>query len=305
MRRSWVRIPPPALRNRSAPSFVPIHRKPDPTQGGWKWESFFPFRAGVHCLRWRSCSASPPSRSRLCGRRTTTRSAVVPLVSDQPGVAAAHRSEPRQRLGTDLEPDEPVVGRRQRHRQVDALPRLRRTAAGARRRRARRADGHRLQSDGRLSLPTGGKALFLFDTEEGKVLGWNGAQGTDAVVVANLDDGAIYKGLAIAQRAAAARASTRPTSTTRKVDVFDGSFGLVHDSGFVDPSAAERLRAVRHPDDRRPRLRHLREAGRGRRGRGGRPGQGLRRRLRPDGQPARTRRPARPAERTVGPRDGA
>ena len=23
-------------------------------------------------------------------------------------------------------------------------------------------------------LPTGGKALFLFDTEEGKVLGWNG-----------------------------------------------------------------------------------------------------------------------------------
>src|SRR5712691_5889338 len=26
-------------------------------------------------------------------------------------------------------------------------------------------------------LPTGGKALFLFDTEEGKVLGWNGAQG--------------------------------------------------------------------------------------------------------------------------------
>src|SRR6266516_6293371 len=46
-------------------------------------------------------------------------------------------------------------------------------------------------------LPTGGKALFLFDTEEGKVLGWNGAQGTNAIVVADLGDGAIYKGLAI------------------------------------------------------------------------------------------------------------
>ena len=32
-------------------------------------------------------------------------------------------------------------------------------------------------------LPTGGKALFLFDGEDGVVRGWNGAQGTNAIVV--------------------------------------------------------------------------------------------------------------------------
>jgi len=83
-------------------------------------------------------------------------------------------------------------------------------------------------------LPTGGKALFLFDTEEGKVLGWNGAQGTDAVVVADLGDGAIYKGLAIADTVAGPRLYAADFHNA-KVDVFDGSFGLVPDSGFVDP----------------------------------------------------------------------
>ena len=83
-------------------------------------------------------------------------------------------------------------------------------------------------------LPTGGKALFLFDTEEGNVLGWNGAQGTDAVVVANLGDGAIYKGLAIADTAAGPRLYAADFHNA-KVDVFDGSFGSVP-GGFVDPS---------------------------------------------------------------------
>ncbi len=84
-------------------------------------------------------------------------------------------------------------------------------------------------------LPTGGKALFLFDTEEGKVLGWNQAQGTNAVVVADLADGAIYKGLAIADTTAGPRLYATDFHNAR-VDVFDGSFGLVPDSGFVDPS---------------------------------------------------------------------
>jgi len=84
-------------------------------------------------------------------------------------------------------------------------------------------------------LPTGGKALFLFDTEEGKVLGWNGAQGTNAVVVADLADGAIYKGLAIADTAAGPRLYAADFHNAR-VDVFNGSFGLVPNSGFVDPT---------------------------------------------------------------------
>jgi uncharacterized protein (TIGR03118 family) len=84
-------------------------------------------------------------------------------------------------------------------------------------------------------LLSGGKALFLFDTEEGKVLGWNGAQGTNAVVVADLDDGAIYKGLAIADTAAGPRLYAADFHNAR-VDVFDGGFGQVLDSGFVDPA---------------------------------------------------------------------
>jgi hypothetical protein len=59
-------------------------------------------------------------------------------------------------------------------------------------------------------LPTGGPARFLFDTEEGKVLGWNQAQGTTAVVVADLGDGALPS---LTPRRA--RGSTPLTSTTR------------------------------------------------------------------------------------------
>ena len=52
-----------------------------------------------------------------------------------------------------------------------------------------------------FNLPTGGKALFLFDGEDGIVRAWNGAQGTTAIIVGDGDQsaaGAIYKGLAIA-----------------------------------------------------------------------------------------------------------
>src|SRR5205823_7587034 len=44
-----------------------------------------------------------------------------------------------------------------------------------------------------------GPALFLFATEEGKILGWNAALGTTAqVAVDRSGDDAIFKGLAIA-----------------------------------------------------------------------------------------------------------
>jgi uncharacterized protein (TIGR03118 family) len=78
-----------------------------------------------------------------------------------------------------------------------------------------------------------GPALFLFATEEGKLLGWNMSVGTTAQVVADKSgDGAIFKGLAIA--------GDRLYATdfhNGKVDVFDGSFGDVTIPGaFVDPS---------------------------------------------------------------------
>jgi uncharacterized protein (TIGR03118 family) len=77
-----------------------------------------------------------------------------------------------------------------------------------------------------------GPALFLFATEEGKILGWNMGLGTTAqVVVDRSGEDAIFKGLAIA--------GDRLYATdfhNGKVDVFDGSFGQVTATGaFVDP----------------------------------------------------------------------
>src|SRR5262245_51683079 len=52
-----------------------------------------------------------------------------------------------------------------------------------------------------FNLPTGGKAAFLFDGEDGVLRAWNGAQGTTAIIPGDGDQsatGAVYKGLAIA-----------------------------------------------------------------------------------------------------------
>jgi uncharacterized protein (TIGR03118 family) len=84
-------------------------------------------------------------------------------------------------------------------------------------------------------LPTGGKALFIFDSEDGKVRAWNGAQGTTAIVVADRSaEDAKFKGLAIADTSAGPRLYAADFHNA-KVDVFDGSFGLVP-GGFVDPA---------------------------------------------------------------------
>ncbi|HMB17851.1 MAG TPA: TIGR03118 family protein [Gaiellaceae bacterium] len=84
-------------------------------------------------------------------------------------------------------------------------------------------------------LPTGGKALFLFDSEDGIVRAWNAAQGTTAIVVADRSNvGAIYKGLAIADTAAGPRLYAADFHNAR-IDVFNASFGLVP-GGFVDSS---------------------------------------------------------------------
>jgi uncharacterized protein (TIGR03118 family) len=85
-------------------------------------------------------------------------------------------------------------------------------------------------------LPTGGKALFLFDGEDGIIRGWNGAQGTTAIVVKDRSDvDAIYKGLAIADTANGPRLYAADFHNAR-IDVLNGSFGLVPDGGFEDPS---------------------------------------------------------------------
>ena len=92
--------------------------------------------------------------------------------------------------------------------------------------------------------------MFLFDGEDGVVRGWNPAQGTTAVVVKDRSDvGAIYKGLAIADTAAGPRLYAADFHNAR-IDVFNGSFGLVPDSGFVDPGLPAGYATVQRPDDR-------------------------------------------------------
>jgi len=159
---------------------------------------------------------------------------VVPLVSDQPGVAPNTDPNLVNAWGLTSSSTSPWwvadngTDKSTLYRGSDGLP------------QALVVDVHNaptgtvFNSTTGFALPTGGLARFLFDTEEGKVLGWNPAQGTSAVVVADLGDGASYKGLAIADTAAGPRLYAADFHNA-KVDVFDGSFNVVP-GGFVDPA---------------------------------------------------------------------
>lgn len=82
-----------------------------------------------------------------------------------------------------------------------------------------------------------GPALFLFDSEAGTITAWNKSLGTQAEVEVDASpDGAVFKGLAIAQT---------PTGTllyatdfhNRRVDVFDANWQPVHRPfQFFDPT---------------------------------------------------------------------
>src|SRR5215813_9178183 len=87
-------------------------------------------------------------------------------------------------------------------------------------------------------LPTGGRALFLFDGEGGMVRAWNGAQGTTANVFGDGDQsaaGAIYKGLAIATTPSGPELFAADFHNN-KIDVFDSNFKLLTNTGFTDPN---------------------------------------------------------------------
>ena len=89
-----------------------------------------------------------------------------------------------------------------------------------------------------FALPTGGNALFLFAGEDGIVRAWNRAQGTAAIVVGDGDQsatGAVYKGLAIATTPSGPELFATDFHND-KIDVFDSSFKLLKNTGFVDPA---------------------------------------------------------------------
>jgi uncharacterized protein (TIGR03118 family) len=90
---------------------------------------------------------------------------------------------------------------------------------------------------GNFLLPANGAARFIFASEDGVLRGWNG--GTAAQVpVQDAVAGASYKGLAIGETADGPRLFAADFHNGQ-VDVFDGSWKLVQNSGFVDPGLPE------------------------------------------------------------------
>jgi uncharacterized protein (TIGR03118 family) len=161
---------------------------------------------------------------------------VTPLVSDQPGVAPNTDPNLVNAWGLTSSPTSPwwvsdnETDVSTLYRGLDGMPQaLVVSVEGG-------PTGAVFNGTAGFVLPTGGVARFIFDSEDGKVRAWNAAQGTTAIVVADQSGAdADYKGLAIADTAAGPRLYAADFHNAR-VDVFDGSFGLVPDSGFADPA---------------------------------------------------------------------
>ena len=88
-------------------------------------------------------------------------------------------------------------------------------------------------------LPSGGKALFLFDSLSGTISGWNAAQGNPAgtaITEFAATDGAVFTGLAIANNGSGDFLYASDFANAR-IDVINGSFGLTSLAGnFTDPT---------------------------------------------------------------------
>jgi uncharacterized protein (TIGR03118 family) len=160
---------------------------------------------------------------------------MTPLVSDQPGVAPNTDPNLVNAWGLTAGPTTPwwvadnETGLSTLYRGSDGLPQaLVVSVPGG-------PTGTVFNGTAGFTLPTGGVARFIFDNEDGEIRAWNPAQGTSTVVMADLGDDGSYKGLAIADTAAGPRLYAADFHNA-KVDVFDGSFGVVPDGGFLDPS---------------------------------------------------------------------
>ena len=165
---------------------------------------------------------------------------VTPLVSDQPGVAPGTDPDLVNAWGLVSGPTTPWwvndngTGLSTLYRGSDGLKQgLKVTVAGG-------PTGVVFNSTSGFLLPGGLKASFLFDGEDGIVRAWNNAQGTTAIVVANRADGAVYKGLALANTPSGPRLFAADFHN-RRIDVFDTTFTLVPNSGFTDPSLPKRF----------------------------------------------------------------
>ena len=87
---------------------------------------------------------------------------------------------------------------------------------------------------------SGMPALFIFDTLDGTISGWNPGTGTDAVIKVNrFSLGSNYTGLAMGVNNGANFLYAADNGRNRRVDMFNASFILV--KSFVDPFAPEDL----------------------------------------------------------------
>jgi uncharacterized protein (TIGR03118 family) len=86
-------------------------------------------------------------------------------------------------------------------------------------------------------LPTGGSARFIWASEDGVIRGWNGGAAAQVPVQDTVAD-ADYKGLAIGETSSGPRLFAADFHNGQ-VNVFDGSWHLVANGGFVDPSVPD------------------------------------------------------------------
>jgi uncharacterized protein (TIGR03118 family) len=86
-------------------------------------------------------------------------------------------------------------------------------------------------------LPANGSAVFIFASEDGLIRGWNGGTVAQLAPIEPVAD-ANFKGLAIGQTASGPRLFAADFHNGA-VDVFDGSWHLVQNSGFADPGLPE------------------------------------------------------------------
>jgi len=84
--------------------------------------------------------------------------------------------------------------------------------------------------------PVTARSIFLFDTLDGTISGWNGT-GTNAVIAPVDDPNAIFTGLAIDTSASAGNSLLYAADWGKgTVDVFNGSFTQVDKGSFQDPA---------------------------------------------------------------------
>jgi uncharacterized protein (TIGR03118 family) len=88
-----------------------------------------------------------------------------------------------------------------------------------------------------FALKNGSQSLFLFDGEDGMIRAWNRSAGATAEVEKDLSgEGAVFKGLAIAQTVAGPRLYATDFHN-RRVDVFDGGWTQIKSPfAFFDPT---------------------------------------------------------------------